>query len=171
MAEKDRFSDLATHWAGAQSSEVIRHFPPQLIVGKQVAEEREVFVYDEDPFVKLQIFELDCEYAYSAPTGMFNLQLPHIEVRASAYQTQSYEEYKRAQAAGASKNENADLDTETPGQNQLDKDDGRQDDDENEGKNAEAADEQNNLTSDTRDWDESKRVGTLLLKVVLTNKS
>jgi hypothetical protein len=25
---------LATHWAGADSSEVIRHFPPHLIVGK-----------------------------------------------------------------------------------------------------------------------------------------
>jgi len=42
-------------------------------------------VYDKDPFVKLQIFQLDCEYAYSAPTGLFNLQLPHIEVRTSTY--------------------------------------------------------------------------------------
>lgn len=76
---------MATHWAGVSSSEAIRHFPPQLIVGKQVADEQEVFVYDKDPFVRLQIFQLDCEYAYSAPTGLFNLQLPHIELRTSSY--------------------------------------------------------------------------------------
>ena len=99
LAKKDQFSDLATNWAGMKSSEVIKHFPPQLIIGKQVAEERQVFVYDEDPYVKVEIFELDCEYAYSAPTGLFNLQVPHVELGASAWQTQSYEQYKRAQAA------------------------------------------------------------------------
>lgn len=99
LAKKDEFSDLATNWAGMKSSEVIKHFPPQLIIGKQVAEERQVFVYDEDPYVKVEIFELDCEYAYSAPTGLFNLQVPHVELGASAWQTQSYEQYKRAQAA------------------------------------------------------------------------
>jgi hypothetical protein len=79
------FTDLAGHWAGAKSDEVIKHFPPQLIVGKQVADDREVYVDDSHPHVRLEIFELDCEYAYSAPTGMFNLQLPHVEVRASLY--------------------------------------------------------------------------------------
>ena len=54
-------------------------------MGKQVAEDREVYVHDEDPFVRVQVFELDCEYAVSAPTGLFNLQLPHVELRTSLY--------------------------------------------------------------------------------------
>lgn len=74
-------------WVGAHSSEVIRSYPPQLIVGKSIGDEREVYVYDEDPLVRVQIFELDCEYAYSAPTGRFNLQVPHIEVKTNMYQT------------------------------------------------------------------------------------
>jgi hypothetical protein len=27
------------------------------------------------------MYELDCEYAYSAPTGRFNLQVPQVEIR------------------------------------------------------------------------------------------
>ena len=90
------FTDLSGHWAGTKSEEVSRCFPPQLIVGKQVADDREIFADDSHPLVKVQVFALDCEYAYSAPTGLFNLQLPHIEVRASLYQSQSYEQYKRS---------------------------------------------------------------------------
>lgn len=163
LAKKDQFSDLEAHWAGAENPEVIKHFPPQLIIGKQVADERQVFVDDEDPFVKVELFELDCEYAYSAPTGMFNLQVPHVEVRASAYQTQSYEQYKRAQAAA--KNESADPDTEATGQSKEGATDG-------DGGNKEASGaEQEDLTAGTRDWDTTKRQGAVLLKVVMTNKS
>lgn len=79
------FTDLSGHWAGTNNDEAIRHFPPQLVVGKQVADDREVFVDDSHPLVRVEIFEIDCEYAYSAPTGMFNLQLPHIEARTSHY--------------------------------------------------------------------------------------
>lgn len=85
LEKKEQFSDLEANWAGVENPEVIKHFPPQLIVGKQVADERLVFEDDKDPLVKVEIFELDCEYGYSAPTGMFNLQVPHVEVRASAY--------------------------------------------------------------------------------------
>ena len=72
-------------WVGATNPEVIKHYPPQLIVGKQVGDAREVFVYDEDPLVKVQVLELDCEYGYSAPTGLFNLQVPHLEVKTGLY--------------------------------------------------------------------------------------
>ena len=75
-------------------------------------EDKEVFVYDENPHVKVQIFELECEHAYSSPTGLFNLQLPQIEVRTSLYQPQSYKQYKRDSAAEDVKVENADLDIE-----------------------------------------------------------
>ena len=73
LADGEEFQDLAERWAGIQNPGVIRHYPPQLIVGKQVEEDREVYLNDEDPLVRVQIFELDCHYAYSAPTGLFNL--------------------------------------------------------------------------------------------------
>lgn len=74
-------------WIGAESDEVIKHFPPQLIVGKQVEDEREILLHDEDPLVKVQVFEIDCEFGYSAPTGLYNLQLPHVGLRTNLYQT------------------------------------------------------------------------------------
>jgi len=110
---------LKESWVGAHNPEVIRSYPPQLIVGKSIGDAREVYVYDEDPEVRVQIFELDCEYAYSAPTGRFNLQVPHIEVKTNMYQTMSYEQYKREQAAAAAKQENADLEAETAEQRQT----------------------------------------------------
>jgi hypothetical protein len=87
---------LAEEWAGYNGTELLKHFPPQVMIGKQMNDDKEVFVYNENPHVKVQIFELECEHAYSSPTGMFNLQLPQIEVRTSLYQTQSYKQYKRA---------------------------------------------------------------------------
>jgi len=169
LAGGDAFKDLADHWIGAQSTEVIKHFPPQLIVGKQVADEREIFVHDEDPLVRVQIFEVDCEYAYSAPTGLFNLQVPKLEVRTSHYQTQSYEAHKRAQAAEAEKQANADLQTEATEQQDMSQEDRAQTTAAATSTTTETA--QENLTADTRDWDESKRQGPVLLRVLLANKS
>ena len=52
-------------------------------------------VFDEDPLVTVTVFEQLNDYNYSNPTSMFNLSLPHLEVRANLYQTQSYVQYKR----------------------------------------------------------------------------
>ena len=158
------FTDLAKNWAGTESEEVLKHFPPQLIVGKQVADDREVYVDDSHPLARLEIFELDCEYAYSAPTGMFNLQLPHVELRTSLYQTQSYEQYKAAQAHEAAKSQQR----ETP-------DSGAEPEAEDpqattEG-TAETGAEQPTSKASARSWEEGKREGPILLKVVLTNKT
>jgi hypothetical protein len=140
------FTDLAGHWAGTKSEEVIKHFPPQLIVGKQVADDRELHVDDSHPLVRVTIYELDCEHGYSAPTGMFNLQLPHVEVRASHYQSQSYAQYKAAEAAAdKSQDEAGTAREETAGDEQQD--------------------------WGTRAWDDWKREGPILLKVVLSNKT
>lgn len=156
------FTDLAGHWAGTDCDEVIKHFPPQLIVGKQVADDREVFVYDSDPLVRLEIFELDCEYAYSAPTGLFNLQLPHIEMRTSLYRTESYSQYKKAKAAEAAK-EKAEKEPQEgdSGQTTVEAD----------GQTAESEKEKEPEKDCTRDWDKTKREAPILLKIVLTNKT
>jgi len=60
-----------------------------------VGEDKEFLVYDEDPLIKVTIYEVTCEYAYSNPTGYFNLSLPHVDLRTNSYQTMSYEQYKR----------------------------------------------------------------------------
>jgi hypothetical protein len=89
--------NLANNWLALQGEEVIMHFPPQLIIGKQVAEDIEFLVYDEDPNVKVVIYEITNEYAYSNPTGFFNLSLPHVELSTNNYSTLSYSEYKKMQ--------------------------------------------------------------------------
>jgi hypothetical protein len=153
------FTDLSENWAGTTNAEVFKHFPPQLIVGKQVADEREVLVDDSHPLVRVEIFELDCEYAYSAPTGMFNVQLPHIEARASLYQSQSYEQYKRAQASEAAKNEAADGEAESQAEPTTAAEESAE----------QPAPKEENWG--TRSWTDSKRETPMLLKVVLTNKT
>jgi hypothetical protein len=52
-------------------------------------------IYDEDPLVKVSIYEVTCEYNYSNPAQHFNLSLPHIELKTNNYQTMSYVQYKR----------------------------------------------------------------------------
>lgn len=47
------FTDIAEHWIGATSKEVIKHFPPQLVIGRPVAAEREIFALDTDPRVRV----------------------------------------------------------------------------------------------------------------------
>lgn len=88
------FTDIAEHWVGATSQEVIRHFPPQLVIGAQ-GDEREIFVMDSDPHVRVQIFEVDHEYAYSAPTGLFNLAAPHVGRRTHHYAIETYEQHAK----------------------------------------------------------------------------
>jgi len=162
--------ELAKDWIGTNSSEVIQHYPVQLIVGKQVGEEREVFVHDEDPYVKVQVFEVDCEYAYSAPTGLFNLQVPHVELRASLYQTQSYEQFKRVQATEAAKQAAGDLGEGTEEQAASDKEEGVQKAGE-EAAETTAEEKVEELALDSRPWEECKKQGPVLLRVVATNKT
>lgn len=70
--------------------EVITHFPPQLIIGKQVGEER-VLHTEENESVIVRLVECDCEWIYSNPTGIFNLSLPDKMLRLPNYAVTSYE--------------------------------------------------------------------------------
>jgi len=56
----------------------------------------EHLIFDEDPNIKVSIYEVSNEYNYSNPTGFFNISLPHIEAKTTMYQTMSYLQYKRA---------------------------------------------------------------------------
>ena len=65
------FTDIAEHWIGASCDEVIKHFPPQLILGQAVSDEREIYIFDTDPHVRVKMFEVDHKFAYSAPKWPF----------------------------------------------------------------------------------------------------
>ena len=78
-------ADVEKDWLAYKNSDVIPHYPPQLVIGRQVADDKEWLVYDEHPNVKVTIIEVACEYNYSNPTGYFNLSLPHIEAKTTMY--------------------------------------------------------------------------------------
>jgi hypothetical protein len=82
-------------WLAYHNSEVMPHFPPQLIIGKQTQDDKEYLVYDEDPLVKVTLSEVTCEYNYSNPTDFFNLSIPHIEFKTNVYTTISYAQMKK----------------------------------------------------------------------------
>ena len=90
-------TDVQKDYLAYQHEEVIPHFPPHLIIGKQTQDEVEFLVYDEDPLVKVVISEVTCEYNYSNPTIYFNLSLPHIELKTNAYTCLSYAQMKQSQ--------------------------------------------------------------------------
>jgi len=91
----EEVADLEKDWRAYNNTDVIKHWPPQLIIGRQVADDKEWLVYDENPNVKVTIIEVGCEYNYSNPTGFFNISLPHIEAKTTMYQTMSYQTFKR----------------------------------------------------------------------------
>jgi hypothetical protein len=92
----DSFKGLEQEWLGnGQNPDVAWHYPPQLIIGKQVVEDKEVFVYDENPNVRVVVYEIACQWSYSNPTALFNVSIPHIELRTNNYQTLSYSGYKK----------------------------------------------------------------------------
>lgn len=89
------FEEIEKDFLAYKNPDVIKYFPPQLIIGKQVGDDVEHLVFDEDPNVKVSIFEVSNEYNYSNPTGFFNISLPHIEAKTTMYQTMSYTQFKR----------------------------------------------------------------------------
>jgi len=75
---------------GFEHEDVINHFPPQLIIGKQVGEEKVILV-EENENVIVRLVEVDCEWMYSNPTGLFNLSIPDKAYRTVNYSVMTYE--------------------------------------------------------------------------------
>lgn len=65
------------------------------MIGKQVGEERDIKVIEDNPLAKVTLTEIINEYNYSNPTGYFNISLPHIEMRTNMYTSMSYHYFKR----------------------------------------------------------------------------
>jgi len=84
---------LGKNWM-VHHPEVSVDWPPQYIVGKQVSDAKRAIAQYEDEFCKLELMELQCEWNYSNPTGMFNLSLPEKLYRMPNYTHISYKQYK-----------------------------------------------------------------------------
>lgn len=58
-----------------ENPDVIWHFPPQVIVGKQVSEDKKLLANFEDEYVEVRLEEIESEYMFGNPTCGFNLSL------------------------------------------------------------------------------------------------
>jgi hypothetical protein len=74
---------------------VIKHWPPQVLVGKSTStDDKKVLAKFEDDYVKVELMEVECEYMYGNPTGVFNLSLPERLMRTKNYAFISYAQFK-----------------------------------------------------------------------------
>jgi len=92
-ANTDAFAGLEGTFMAYKNPEVIPHFPPQYIIGKQVDEAKEIAVHEHE-LVTVKLYEVKNEWMYSNPTGMFNLSLPEKAHKDSNYKIVTYAEYK-----------------------------------------------------------------------------
>ena len=93
------FKGIKDAFLAYKNEEVIIHFPPQYIVGKQVRGEWvEINKRKEHEKVAVVLYEVVYEWMYSNPTGKFNLSLPHLAIDGDSGSTrQTYVELKKAQ--------------------------------------------------------------------------
>jgi len=180
--EGKEFEEIEKDWLAYKNQEVIPHFPPQIIIGRQVADDKEFLVYDEDPNVRVTIYEIACEYNYSNPTTFFNISLPHIEAKTTMYQTMSYVQFKRAIMEQQRKRE---LEEQVQQELQQKSEDGTlsgstQAEDSSERDPQEVQSRVQTLLNDLPpisdadieavNWFQNKKEGPVLLKVLVTNK-
>jgi hypothetical protein len=90
------FIGLRDTWMAYNHPEVIPHFPPQLIIGKQVGENERVLLTEENESVIVKLVEIETEWMYSNPTGIFNLSIPDRALRLPNYSVATYEQYKNS---------------------------------------------------------------------------
>jgi len=96
-AESYKESNIAKSWIQGHP-EVISHWPPQVLVGKTTNDEKTLLASYDDQYVRVEIFEVSCEYMYGNPTGVFNLSLAEKLMRTKNYTFISYAQFKEYQS-------------------------------------------------------------------------
>lgn len=96
--QEPEFDEIRKSWM-YEHDEVVKHFPPQFIVGQQVGEESTLVLSFENDFVRVELREIQCEFMYSNPTKYFNLSLPDKLMRTKNYTYMSYANFKSYRAA------------------------------------------------------------------------
>ena len=104
-ANQDGFEGMADTFMAYKNEEVIKHFPPQYIIGKQVDEMTEVAVKEHE-LVTVKLMEVKNEWMYSNPTGLYNLSIPEKALRTTSggVYVVTYEEHKRNLANDTAEN-------------------------------------------------------------------
>lgn len=137
-------TQLGKNWM-VNHPEVCKDWPPQYIIGKQVTDAKRPVALYEDEFCKLELMELQCEWNYSNPTGMFNLSLPDKLYRMPNYTHISYKQYKQMMAENKHQEEQRAAGVQEPTQAPP-------------------------VEIDVRNWIESRVQGPVLLQLWLTSK-
>jgi hypothetical protein len=73
---------------------VIAHWPPQVLVGKTTNDEKTLLASYDDQYVRVELFEVSCEFMYGNPTGVFNLSMAEKLMRTKNYTFISYAQFK-----------------------------------------------------------------------------
>ena len=88
------FVDSADTCMAYKNPEVIKHFPPQLLVGRQIGEMTGVGIKSQDE-VTVTLCEIQADWKYSNPTGTYNLSIVDKPFyKKTEYKTITYEQYK-----------------------------------------------------------------------------
>jgi len=138
-----------------EHEDVINHFPPQYIIGKADGEDKVVSLNDENEMVSISLEEVQNEFMYSNPTGTFNLSVPERKMRASNYETYSYEQYKRMQIQLKKQKEAQEQAKQSEGDaNNEEKEEASEDQQPQQQKLPEVTDEELNLR--VKDWTQQR---------------
>lgn len=140
-------------------TEVVPHFPPQIIIGDQVKDtEMEEILKVADDNVEIRLLSSQHEYAYSNPTHFFNLSKPDCPYRSSA----NYGGYSEITYQGFKANERT---TKIEEQNKL-----AAEAEEAKQEFTKAEIPQNFKETDVRKWEEHHMEGAIMLRLEVTNK-
>lgn len=89
MADEKVYNEFTQTWRSGKNIEVIEHWPPQVVIGKQVGDELEIARFEDDR-IQVRLVEITCKYMPSNPTGLYNLSLPSKLYRTKQYEFISY---------------------------------------------------------------------------------
>lgn len=149
LKEKNEWSDIDPVWLALSNpnGEVIKHYPPRMVVGKLTTPEEHYWTFEGDEIIKLEMVQVHGEYCYSAPTGLFNLACPEKKRKTHIhYMSETYKQWKAKEKAKQVKTG------------------------EESKKEGEEAKDDDDLGIDLEYWDKCKKVGPLLLRVKLDFK-
>ena len=89
------FTGLADHTLVKVVDEVIPSYPPTYIVGPCTPELPSTVILEKDTeLATVTLVEVNCEYMYSNPQGLFNLSAPEKMWRTPTYSNISYNSWK-----------------------------------------------------------------------------
>ena len=82
--KEDEFVGYKDHSLYPAEKEVMPSYPPAYIVGPCDNENGNTILVEDQELATVTLEEVNCQYMYSNPTGLFNLSVPDKKIRNSA---------------------------------------------------------------------------------------